>query len=521
MNSFLPVTNLLIAFGALPFSILFAKYIFTAITIRQSIIIYIAVLLVANIIYIPSVLSYYEGMTRPIKRENIFAMRFAEEIFNTSMTFDEMCKAFKANTENINSAVRIVNIDSNERCIRDAPTLLRRDLAHRILEIDNENSKKIKTKVGELEFEFTYSVRANILLVLLRANTCSLVDMLIERITLNNWWERYLERNFKRSNDLLLSIVILLLFVYGVLYFYIKKSKEHKELLEFKTIHKKMFSDLTNEINHLKQPIQEFNFSWDYYIGEIFRTEKHDLANKISHLPESTFNAGLSSHEKEFADRLKEHFDSMINIVLDNMGRLPEIVKYELIDSDISETIDSITKPDEAVPKLFLNNKAGVNFDFKLSNDFAAKDGEFCKINKHRLSSIVFNLLANANKATEVKKNNLRITGNHKDYTRKIWLYIDRYCENNDNYLKISVKDNAGGFPSNIKNNIYRTPVASSKKNPDGTTRIGEGSVYVSFFAKYMNIKLEADNYTLEDGTSGAEVNLLIPICINGDDANG
>jgi len=491
---------------------IFNKKIHSLITGKQLFWFAVITLVISGVIWSDiSFGSYYDGRDSLIKTVNkkLADKKIIEEIFNSNANEEDKFNEYQKTAFSAISGIKIINLDNlSERLIKEAEFIGGGGET-------TINKEILETNIGKLQFEFDYSVEPKLIGALLRAYTLSLYDLWNKEISFIEWWKRYKRGNYKRSTNLWRPLFVVWFVGCFILFLWNKQSRQNKELSEFKTIHEKMYSDLTNEANQLKQPIQEFNFSWDYYIDKIFSTERHDLRNQLSDL--SVLN--LSEYEKKIADKVKnEYIEPLINIMLDNMKKIPEVVKYELIDTNISETINAITRREEAIPKSFLDGTSGRNFSFVLNNNFIAKNNEFCKVNPHRLGSIIFNVLANANKATQEQKDKLRQSKSEIKYIRRVWLDIDRYEEN---HIKVSIRDNAGGFPEGIKNKIYKEPVGSSKKNTNGTARYGEGTVYVSFFAKYMGIKIEAENCTTEDNLTGAKINLYIPIFTKGDMENG
>lgn len=75
--------------------------------------------------------------------------------------------------------------------------------------------------------------------------------------------------------------------------------------------------------------------------------------------------------------------------------------------------------------------------------------------------------------------------------------------------LSIVVQDNAGGFPEELINKIYKVPVKSSDTTQ---SRMGKGSQYVKFFSDRMNATIQVRNIINEYGEKCAQVEVLIPI---------
>ena len=468
--------------------------------------------------------SYYHGLSSSTKKDNYSYIKQAEKIFDdTNYSLQESIEKFKALTYVSISGITITNIDTGEEYKIKDP-FFRGDANHFTKKEDYESSKILETNKGNFKFRFVYSVAPTKFIGITRAVTCSLSDIFFTGDTkyykdlnlidsFKVWrYGYFVSKNWQRSIDFFIPLFICLIIVYIIVELWNKQKYSNEKLIEtntkleeFKTIHSKMYSDLSNEINQIKQPIQAYDFSWDNYVNKIFQSERHDLKNKFPYLCDEK---NFSEIEKQVAYKLKiEYFDKLKEAVLDNMKNLPNIVTYELQEINIKETLEAIIKKEEAIPLGFEDGKAGVKFT--LTNNFVVKDNEFCKINRHRLSSIVFNILTNANKACIAKNKEAR--RNKIKYSRSIWMSVNRITKNSKDFINVSINDNAGGFPDNIINKVYKTPVDSSEYI-NGQKRQGEGTVYVNFFAKYMNIEIQVENCTADDNNTGAKVSLLIPI---------
>jgi hypothetical protein len=269
---------------------------------------------------------------------------------------------------------------------------------------------------------------------------------------------------------------------------------QNNELMDFRNMHNKMYNDLRMAIDAPKQKLQEYEFGWDRWVDEIFRNARHDLKNKILDL---TIDVDYSRTES-----IKEFFRKATDEILSGLQDLPNVISYEKLDigaNDVSAHIKA------SVPKLF-RDKDKSNFDFTETDNFVAADEEKCEVNIYRVGSIVFNLLSNASIAISNKKSAARKLGER--FGGHIWLNIDRTSMNGLSYITVTVQDNAGGFPPEIENKIYKESVPSAKEK----NRIGEGSSYIKYFAKYMGCEIKAQNKLAEDGLLGAEVIFLIPI---------
>ena len=88
-------------------------------------------------------------------------------------------------------------------------------------------------------------------------------------------------------------------------------------------------------------------------------------------------------------------------------------------------------------------------------------------------------------------------------------LIYDIKNSNEEIALSIVVQDNAGGFPEELIDKIYKVPVKSSDTTQ---SRMGKGSQYVKFFADRMNATIQVKNIINEYSEKCAQVEVLIPV---------
>lgn len=505
--------------------------------------------------------SYYDGIASAVLKDNTFFIKKAEIIFNNeNSSFEENINLYKIYTDSAISGITLTDLN-NHSIYKIKDPVFRGDGNQYTLKTDNKNSKIIKTKDGDLKFEFKYSISPKWYIGLIRSITCSLSDLfitgdqeykkkdLLHRVD-KLIYDYFVKRNYKRSKNLYRPFVLYLM-LYLIIFVLYKRQKEFRlklksrnnklkiknielkntsaklkisnknlietnaKLEEFKIIHSKMYSDLLNEINNLKQDMQEFTFSWDYYMEQAFKTERHDLMN----IRDAKFNEFLNTVSKEEHKIISqyiydEYVKKMIEIIIENMRKLPDIVKYDLEKVQIDDVVKSI---ENGIPKY-------KDFKINLTKDkFKYEENEYCNINRHRLSSIVFNICANAKRQTVEKAKEFGFKGKRALYIPYINVNVEKIFIDENQYIQVSIKDNAGGFRDEILNKIYKEPVCSTKtyldqKEKEGKQRKGEGSIYVAFFAKYMKCKIKAYNYKLSEKDvveKGAAVDLLIPVMID------
>ncbi len=176
----------------------------------------------------------------------------------------------------------------------------------------------------------------------------------------------------------------------------------------------------------------------------------------------------------------------------------------------MSDTIDDFRNFfDPHKEKTFFSTETILEKTFKLiSSEFKNSNIEIIKnINdikiagyQNELLQVLINIMKNA------KDEFLKKQTNQKQY-----LFIDTFKE--DNLIYIKIKDNSGGIPKNIINDIF-TPYFTTKKDSDGT---GIGLYMSKQIIENMNGKLEARNVEFEYDKvqyTGAEFIIILPINI-------
>lgn len=275
----------------------------------------------------------------------------------------------------------------------------------------------------------------------------------------------------------------------------IKIRTELNSLEMFRQMYKKMFGDFEKQaIIDTKQDLQKMEFEWQPMMEKLIKDIIHKDKNEW-------VQVGLEGIDKKIYEEIIIPFKEQ---VLNNLKKLPEIIDIKLMEYTLGQVIDSL---EQAVPLTFARDK-GLTYAFNYSEIKDNQRSMCCSTNLSRLNSIVFNLLANANQATIRKKDAMREKG--LSYNRMVRLNVEIVERIETSYFCISVCDNGGGFEDEKLNSIYKIPVISSDKSSG--ERLGEGTMYIAFFVKYMCGEIEAKNYEIKEGFIGAETSILLPI---------
>ena len=384
-----------------------------------------------------------------------------------------------------------------------------------------------KKKIGNFELFYEYRNRPELPTGLQRALLFSSVDkntngQLCFLDSSYNSWSKYLDKYlYERSINFWLMfyacffVAIIISYILGErdaakqrLIMETEHAKElqskndeldtaYKKLTRFKLMYQKMFEEYeTAGIADNKQILQTMDFSWEEIITAVLKTERHDLKN------------ALDATSKTIDHKLQYIYEKVIepfkNQILQNLQQLPNIISYDT--NPNTKVVDLIIYLETALNPLVKTFENDSDLQFNYKKDLPEIIFETCDINMYRMKSMVFNVLTNANQ--ECNRRYAESLLSDLEYTSKITLCFSLLNLDTKRYLSIKVIDNAGGIPKSIFEDLYFKPVKSGDLTKE---RDGEGTMYVAFFAKYMNIKILKKNWS-DDNDTGAIITLLIPL---------
>ena len=383
-------------------------------------------------------------------------------------------------------------------------------------------------QVGEDSYTYThkYGNQPYFGIAWIRAMTLSVCpDLIMGDVTLKDYMERKL---YNRSISFwtLFFIIWMMILLSSVMVFQNKRAKEKalweaenlrlkervaKAKLKYERLKTKQLEDLNQQmemykLTHLqifedfnkgslldaKQTLQNFDSRWENIIEHILGDARHDLKNKLTVV-------GLNDLEKDLYDKA---FTPFKDTILENLRNLPKVLDYQLGEFKIQEIIQ---KSQMGIPKNYLPDGSKMGIEFRIS-EYVNEDlmEETCFINMDRITSIVNNFITNAGKA--VQRRDDQAYKNNEEYSPYVELMYTTVDEGDKMCLVISVQDNGGGFPDEIIDKAYKSPIA--RANGDGK---GQGTMYVAYFAKLMKCELQIKNQETTCGR-GACVSIKIPI---------
>lgn len=316
------------------------------------------------------------------------------------------------------------------------------------------------------------------------------------------------DNNYQRSTNFWVAFWVL--YMFAILVFYYKQTRDEvlaennkaiKKLQEFDLMYHKMFDDFDKaSVVDTKQQLNRMSLTWSTIVEGVLGDSRHGLRNKLN-------KTNLTELEQDLYNKLFKDFQETI---LTNLRELPKVLDYHLSEIIIEEIVN--VSRNEIPENYYEPEKCGLVFSEHDNINNVDKEKK-CNVNKHRVASIVYNLLANAGQAVERKSMEEMPPG--KTYQGKIDLIFSLRAINSNEFLSICVKDNAGGFQKEILDKVYREPVYSSNEN-DGGKRLGQGTMYVRYFSRLMNAKILVSNEKFNGEDYGAVVEVLIPVIVQG-----
>lgn len=207
------------------------------------------------------------------------------------------------------------------------------------------------------------------------------------------------------------------------------------------------------------------------------------------------------SEDDSLADSYNERH--IVDTILKDLESLNTVFDVSYSDFSVSE-VEKIIKA--SLPRQY---REAPESEFKYQ--YLVKDEKIenmlISINKHRLKSIIINLLQNADKA--ILRHKFSISKQERaTYRRYMDLTLDTEIYEDKQYFTICLEDNGGGFAQ--PNKIYYEPIESSDLSRG--KRMGSGTIYVGMFVHRMNGIIKAYNKKMHNGHIGACTKILLPL---------
>ena len=278
-------------------------------------------------------------------------------------------------------------------------------------------------------------------------------------------------------------------------------------------LHIKMLEDMnaitTSKVKNVLQALLA-NWSLKHSVDEKVTIEKanenikknvenkiHDIKNDIT-----TYN--------EFYQKNKKELESYIEEILNGLKELPKIVTLELKNYPIKKILDAIYE-NKNLNGETKRKQTGLTITYTPVSSELINPNYKCLASLEQLKSIVKNLIENSQSAIDQYQDKLDDADEDVDeyYEGKIFCSTNIIEKNGKKYFTITVRDNGGGFSEPDK--MYKEAVLSTKKGR--VPRKGDGTMFIKYYvSELFNGEIEAHNYTTEDGLTGAETIIYLPI---------
>jgi len=254
------------------------------------------------------------------------------------------------------------------------------------------------------------------------------------------------------------------------------------EKLKYELTLNRLIGEMDGSLASVKNHLQEIQFTW--------RDVLHELRNKLTL---DTYN----NVEKEVKNQV---VDPIIERVLDYLKKLGESYNFEIKKETVSTVIQSLSE--------HLNKDFSRRHFFNISTPEKVSKKLELNCNVHALQRVLVNIVQNSFKAISRARDRAR----EEDVNFKPIIKV-AFCikeQSNQQYLEISIRDNAGGIPPHFLGKIYNEPIPSSDKSRG--ERYGEGTVYVGYFVSLMQGIITVENSKYDDGNIGALTLISLPI---------
>ena len=495
--------------------------------------------------------SYYNGVASHEKQEAFILEKAVEFILTSSIAENAKKEAIEALFSKTFSEIRITNLSTGENLI--AKESKRKGYIREI-----EIMTKIKAgATHEYEFYYAYDNRPPVGIGLLRAATVSLCDYYINKMSFSEWWDLFVNAKlWMRSQHfymIFFPMFFLLSFVLIATYAYrlrreakdkerelkIHEAESERKLMtaklesinQFRYMYNLMFREFQKKaVIDSKQDLQVMEFSWQPLMKTLVKDIVHNAKNEFAERrkPKSELlmqNIALWENGTSMAQHDDNHASAINEIAFEIANKMVNDV-YDKIIQPFSEKVLShlrelpriidITPAEYSALVIYNSIKEGIPQSIYRDQDLKLHIGLLsikleeakCNVNLYRINSIVYNLLANSNVATQRLADTMM--EEQRPYQREIYLEFDQCEQDEIKYFRITISDNGGGFSNEVLQSIYQNPIESSDHSKG--TRKGEGTMYIGFFVQYMTGRIRASNWKTKTGIIGAKTEMMIPI---------
>lgn len=468
-----------------------------------------------------SFISYYSGVEGRIKENSSLLYKTTKIIlYNNSLDESEKKEALDE-----------IYRDTNMRAIlrKDGKEYIKTDFLRSIIENpSNDNAEllfrgEFDTDGSKYTYLSSYVYRSDLFRGVARALTWSWMPDRYDGVFLKERYNIDIESNeayvMRRKAGRSMNWWLIFTAVYGLACISVFEYNKIKQKLKYKEkemeeqykntglyqelLFKQLMVEFNDVItsgakNSLQTLIDSGNNNKKVYTEAGFQGTVSAIGDAVGdeiHLLKNKWNAEVNFEDSQ---------EKLIKIILNDLRKLNRVFSIEYEDTSISN-VESIVK--NSIPKTYYNRQG---FSFIPLTDIEIDDSDSVKINQHRLSSIVKNLLQNSDNANNNYHWKVLDKEKRKLHKSQIVLSTGIEEEHGNKYYTICVKDTGGGFPAGYIGKIYEEPVETT--DPSRKGQKGGGTAYIGMFVKRMDGKIKAENYVGGNGYHGAMTKIYLPI---------
>jgi len=234
-------------------------------------------------------------------------------------------------------------------------------------------------------------------------------------------------------------------------------------------------------------------------LGEMASSIVHELTQPLNVIGMSAQSLLLDIEDGELDS---EACADSLNQISAQVTRMGETIDHMLMFSRRDKGEGRLFAPAASIGKaLALVRRDIANADILLEVDVAENRGKVWG-SHNQLQQVIVNLLTNARDA--ISENTTRMANEDGEYVGKIHIRLD--ANNESNLLKISVTDNGGGIPDDVRPRIF-DPFYTTKEEGVGT---GLGLSISYKIIESMKGRIEAF-----DTDGGSRFEIALPISID------
>ena len=264
----------------------------------------------------------------------------------------------------------------------------------------------------------------------------------------------------------------------------IDQEKKQRQNLEFMVASRKLKQDLLAQANLVKDELQLLEGAW--------RSNIHDIINDLTPVREQElYRQIILPFQNNIIDHLR---DLEMHLTFDIQN-----IKLFSLAAFLQDRIATV-------------KMAGATRIIVEAQDWIDSDASV-HVDKNKIWDMLLNIVRNSQTALDLQR--LDALRNRVALTRAPTIHVQFLAQGKE--AQILVRDNGGGVAPEIADVLFRVPVPSQKR---GGKDLGQGTLFVKFFADRMAIAVTAQNVVNSD-VPGLDVCLFIPYALDAEATAG